>query len=97
MRTPTPETVSKVENVYPNNTGTAFDTFAKEAVFACYSYYIAKASQSNACRYSMSIPSAVHELDQLYCFYINSTLTTGVEQPVVAKQMQRFFRNFILK
>ncbi len=96
MRTPTPETVSKVENMYPNNTGTAFDAFAKDAVFACHSYYTAKAFQSNAYRYLMSIPPAVHGLDQLYYFYINSTYSPGVEQPRIAKQMQTYFRNFIL-
>ena len=72
MRTPTDATVDKVKKTYPPIGQGGFDTFAKDAVFACHAQLTANAWRRNAYRYSMSIPPATHGQDQFYYLYLDS-------------------------
>jgi Carboxylesterase family len=95
MRTPTTKTIEKVRNVYPPIGKGGFNTFAKDAVFACQAHLTAKAWGRNAYRYSMSIPPATHGEDQFYYLFVNG-LWSPVEYPRIARKLQKYFRNFIL-
>ncbi|KAF3923563.1 Cholinesterase [Dactylellina cionopaga] len=98
MTNPTPEVIKIANATWPNITGVALDTFAQDAIYACHAYWTAKTWGSNAYRYSMSIPPAFHGQDQFYYFYVNGTYEqTSVEFPNIARQMETYFRRFILE
>lgn len=96
MATPTPDTVSQLSALYPQNLTDAFNLLNGDVVFKCHSYFLASAFGTNAYKYYMSIPPATHGQDQFYYFYGNTTADGAVEFPDVALQMQSYFRNFIL-
>ena len=95
MRIPTDATVDKVKKTYPPIGQGGFDTFAKDAVFACHAQLTANAWRRNAYRYSMSIPPATHGQDQFYYLYLNSPFSPA-KYSVLAKKLQKYFRSFIL-
>ena len=99
MQTPTSKTLSEVAARYPPNPqdpGSPFNNFATDIGFACYSRTLSKAWKENAYRYVMSLPPATHALDQGYYFYIDDILTPGQIDVHIARQFQRYLRNFIL-
>jgi Carboxylesterase family len=81
--------------MYPSISEGGFDTFAKDAVFACHAHLTAKTWGRNAYRYSMSIPPATHGQDQFYYLYTDY-LASLVKYPKTARKLQKYFRNFIL-
>ncbi|EPS43555.1 hypothetical protein H072_2396 [Dactylellina haptotyla CBS 200.50] len=98
MSNPTARTIEIANATWPNTTGLALQTFAQDAIYACHAWRTAKVWGSNAYRYSMSIPPATHGQDQFYYLYVNGTYEqTSVEYPKVARQLQAYFRRFILQ
>lgn len=96
MKTPSAETISQVEAMYPNTTGDAFDIFSKDGDYACHAYQVAKTFGSNAYRYSMSISPATHGQDQFYYFF-EDVPNTPVSDKQIARRLQVYFRRFILQ
>ncbi|KAK6543385.1 hypothetical protein TWF694_000133 [Orbilia ellipsospora] len=98
MTNPSAKTISIVNTTWPNTTGLALQTFAQDAIYACHAWRTAKVWGPNAYRYSMSIPPATHGQDQFYYLYVNGTYEeTSVEYPNIARQLQGYFRRFILQ
>jgi carboxylesterase type B len=99
MQTPTSQTLSEVAARYPpspHDPGSPFNNFAIDIGFACYSRTLSKAWKENAYRYVMSLPPATHALAQGYYFYVDDILTPGQIDVNIARQFQRYLRNFIL-
>ena len=95
MRSPTDNAIARIKATYSNATGDAWDTFNKDAIFACHAHLTAKAYAGNSYRYEMSIPPASHGQDQFYYLYVDGWAEPA-EFPQIAKRMQKYFRNFVL-
>ncbi|KAK2765999.1 hypothetical protein FQN54_007514 [Arachnomyces sp. PD_36] len=90
-------TVDLIRSLYdypPENPEKLRWDFITDGIFACHAYNAAKAYESSAKRYSMSIPPAIHGLDLNYYFFYNQEFTP-VESIPIAKEFQERLRRYI--
>ncbi|EGD91322.1 hypothetical protein H112_01127 [Trichophyton rubrum D6] len=91
------ETIQKIQSLYtypadlPAKLGWDWVT---DITYACNAYYTAKAYAPKAQRYVMSVPPAIHALDQSYYFYQDNT-TTPVTNVNLAREFQEHMRRYI--
>lgn len=102
MTSPTSAALNLTKSLYGSNLTAGSTLFNKDAIYACHAYFTAaafrNASVTSAFRYSMSIPPATHGQDQFYYFFVSHESANAlVEEPDVARAMQRYIRNFIFE
>ncbi|EFQ98659.1 gut esterase 1 [Nannizzia gypsea CBS 118893] len=91
------ETIQKIRSLYSYPADLpaklAWD-WVTDITYACNAYHTAKAYASKAQRYVMSVPPAIHALDQSYYFYQDNT-TTPVASVKLAREFQEHVRRFV--
>ncbi|KAK2745655.1 hypothetical protein FQN57_003551 [Myotisia sp. PD_48] len=91
------QTIQKIQSLYqypPNLPVKLGWDWMTDISFACNAYYTAKQFKNQAQRHVMTIPPAIHALDQAYWFYQNDQITP-VANVTIARQFQEYVRRFV--